>query len=82
MDLKEELEKIVEHARKNFPPEIFKTILDETKRLDQSGINEESLKTGDKAPSFSLPNIKGDMISSDVLLAEGPLVINFFRGGW
>jgi peroxiredoxin len=54
----------------------------DTERLKQSGIVEKSLKAGDKAPSFLLPNVNGEMISLEELLAGGPVVLNFYRGGW
>jgi len=41
-----------------------------------------ALKLGDPMPAFVLPNAEGRLIESDVLLAESPLVVNFFRGDW
>lgn len=40
------------------------------------------LKPGDTMPAFVLPTTAGDLVSSDDLLARGPLVVCFFRGGW
>ncbi|PLX75494.1 MAG: hypothetical protein C0615_07880 [Desulfuromonas sp.] len=37
---------------------------------------------GEVAPSFTLPNVYGDPVSSERILAKGPLVLHFFRGGW
>ena len=67
---------------KQVPEEIQKVMQEEAEHLAQSGIAEKSLKTRDKAPSFSLPNIFGKDISSQALLARGPLVVCFYRGGW
>jgi len=33
-------------------------------------------------PGFLLPNAEGSLVSSAELLAKGPLVVTFFRGGW
>jgi peroxiredoxin len=41
-----------------------------------------ALKAGDRAPAFLLPNAEGALIASEDLLAAGPLVVSFFRGGW
>jgi len=41
-----------------------------------------ALKVGDKAPAFTLPNHKGEMVSSTELLKEGPIVIVWYRGAW
>jgi peroxiredoxin len=37
---------------------------------------------GQPAPAFELPNQDGGAVSSAGLLARGPLVVSFFRGGW
>lgn len=41
-----------------------------------------TLAEDEKAPHFELENASGDAISSQSLLAKGPLVLNFFRGNW
>jgi peroxiredoxin len=33
-------------------------------------------------PSLSLPDAKGEPVSVDRLLEKGPVVANFYRGGW
>ncbi len=53
-----------------------------TEDLRQSGLAERALRTGDQAPAFTLNNQDGTSISSAQLLANGPLVITFFRGHW
>ena len=42
----------------------------------------QALKVGDVAPSFLLPDSRGRLVSSTELLADGPIVLSFFRGGW
>lgn len=39
-------------------------------------------QVGDAFPAFSLPDAAGHYRSLDGLLAEGPLVLSFNRGGW
>jgi peroxiredoxin len=51
-------------------------------RLKQSGIAEKSLKVGDTAPAFTLPNVQGRTVDSTRLLKNGPLAISFYRGSW
>jgi peroxiredoxin len=41
-----------------------------------------ALKVGDAMPPFVLPNAEGRLVASDELLAQGPLVICFYRGDW
>jgi peroxiredoxin len=58
-------------------------ILDQAiERLCMMQIAEGSLALGDLLPDFTLPGIDGKRIASGTLLARGPLVLTFFRGGW
>jgi peroxiredoxin len=50
--------------------------------LFESGIEDQILSVGATAPEFALRDITGQMVSSDDLLALGPLVVKFFRGRW
>jgi peroxiredoxin len=50
--------------------------------LAASGILERSLKAGDKAPDFRLPDARGGFVRLNDLLAKGPIVLSFYRGGW
>ncbi len=52
------------------------------KDLAESGIIEKSLKKGDKAPDFALPDAQGNVVELKNLLKRGPVVVNFYRGGW
>jgi peroxiredoxin len=40
------------------------------------------LKAGDTAPSFALNDANGNAVASSALLAQGPLVVSFYRGVW
>ena len=82
MNLQAELQKTKEEFIGQIPKEISEIMNSATETLIQSGIVENSLKEGDKMPTFSLPNAINEIVSSDMLLKEGPLVINFYRGGW
>jgi hypothetical protein len=50
--------------------------------LAESGIVERALKKGDAIPAFRLNAADGRRFDSQELLAEGPLVMHFFRGAW
>jgi peroxiredoxin len=41
-----------------------------------------SLKPGDRAPMFELPDGNGDMVRLEALLKDGPVVVFFYRGAW
>lgn len=82
MSLQDQIIEFQKEFLKNVPDEVLKVILKATERLAQSGIANNSLKVGDKAPSFSLPGVNGKSVPSIQLIEKGPLVINFYRGGW
>ena len=82
MSLNEVLAKMKQERAARRPPEATKLLVEESERMAQLGINDTSLKPGDKAPSFTLSNAVGHSVSSDDLLKQGPLVISFYRGAW
>lgn len=43
---------------------------------------QNAVQVGDKFPSFRLSDATGKEVSSDDLLAKGPLLITFYRGEW
>ena len=53
-----------------------------TNELIASGASTQVLKAGDTAPPFVLNDPDGRPISSAGLLAQGPLVVGFYRGFW
>ena len=71
--------------RKNLEAEIgdkIKHLDRETEALLQSGIINNSLQVGQKAPDFTLPNATGGEVSLSSLLKKGPVVLSFYRGEW
>jgi hypothetical protein len=66
----------------NAPQEAIETMHRATAELRGSGIEQQALKAGDRAPSFILFNQDHVQVSSNDLLRQGPLVISFFRGHW
>ena len=41
-----------------------------------------ALAVGDRAPDFELPDIDGGTVRLTDLLAQGPVVLTFYRGAW
>ena len=37
---------------------------------------------GEAAPDITLPNVRGEPVTLSKLLAQGPVVLTFYRGGW
>ncbi|MEM7772723.1 MAG: peroxiredoxin-like family protein [Cyanobacteria bacterium P01_A01_bin.37] len=53
-----------------------------TADLQSSGIIDRSINVGDRLPTIELPNAAGDTIRIQDVLANGPVVIAFYRGQW
>ena len=66
----------------NVPPAVIEVMHRATAELIASGIATRTLKAGDKAPAFTLKDPDGVDVSSAALLAQGPLVVSFYRGVW
>jgi peroxiredoxin len=50
--------------------------------LRRSGILDRVIKVGAPIPEFTLPNARGEKVSSADLHSRGPLVMTFYRGVW
>jgi len=66
----------------NAPREAIETMHRATAELKASGIENATLKVGDRAPEFSLFNQDHVKVNSADLLRQGPIVASFFRGHW
>ena len=82
MDFQKKLESIKERIEGNMPSTYLGIMHRATRNLEDSGITGKVLKVGAKAPSFELVNQSGKAISSEALLADGLLVLTFYRGIW
>ena len=63
-------------------PDVLDTMHRATAELIASGQALNAKKAGDKAPEFTLKDADGRAVSSAQLLAQGPLVVAFYRGAW
>jgi peroxiredoxin len=80
--LKDSIAAFTATMAKHAPPEVIAALGVELKKLADSGIAARALKVGAKAPDFSLPDSTGKVVSLSSLLARGPAVVTFYRGGW
>lgn len=81
-ELQQQIRAFQDEFLSKVPPEIIATMQKETEDLVRSGIAERSLREWAKAPDFVLPNVRGEMVRLSDLLAHGPVVVTFYRGGW
>ncbi|MFV0422520.1 hypothetical protein [Oleidesulfovibrio sp.] len=80
--LTEELQALQQAAKERIPADALSVMGDETAKLKASGIEGQALKAGAAAPDFVLQNHIGQSRTLSGLLAEGPVVLSFYRGGW
>ena len=82
MSLKAECEAVINKFISDLPEETMASLTGFIGRLVESGFADKAINVGDKAPDFSLPDVHGKQTRLSDLLKEGPVVINFYRGGW
>jgi peroxiredoxin len=80
--LAQQLQQQREKSAQKIPAEMRRVMKEKTEELARSGLVEKSLKVGDKAPDFDLPNANGKAVRLSELLQHGPVVVAFYRGGW
>lgn len=64
------------------PRPVIETMHRATAELKATGQAERARSVGDKAPAFTLEDAEGNVVSSEALLAKGPLIVSFYRGVW
>jgi len=79
--LKEQTQAKVEMGRKA-NPDFMKGVDDVVSQAKAFKEGKDALEVSKTAPSFTLPNANGDLISSEDLLKEGAIIVTFYRGSW
>jgi peroxiredoxin len=80
--LSSQLQSVTAHVKSQAPAEVVATMEAATAMLVASGQLNKALKAGDRLPAFNLPGANGLPVSSESLLAQGALVVSFYRGSW
>ena len=82
MSLKDELLQQRERSRQKFGPERAAIVQAATDALIAEIAERRKPTVGDLAPDFTLPNVQGTPTKLADRLADGPVVLAFYRGGW
>jgi len=82
MTLKDELDQQLAKFKQRASAELIETIQDGVDELIENGIASRAVGEGNTAPDFNLPNVHGKPVALSALLARGPVVLTFYRGGW
>jgi peroxiredoxin len=80
--LQDQLDEITANTRTLVQPERLAINERAVEDLFATGIEQNILSVGMKAPEFVLTDSTGRLVKSSDLLALGPVVLNFFRGRW
>jgi hypothetical protein len=81
-ELKQQIADFQREMLPKIPPEVREVLVRTIEDQVKSGTTAKALKVGDKAPDFTLPNVRGEAVTLSNLLAKGPAVIAFYRGAW
>ena len=82
MALATELSSFYDNLRKNAPPSIISTVESATNGFAASFDHDGAIQAGDRFPAFQLRSVNGEDVDSAKLLAQGPILVSFYRGGW
>lgn len=82
MSLQTLLEETRAGASKRIPEEALAVMRAADEELVAKGVGQNALKVGDTLPDATFTSATGDTVQMSNLLANGPLIINFYRGGW
>ncbi len=82
MSLEQKLAALRAAVETRIPPQKAAIMHRATEDLRRSGALDRILKVGSAMPAFALANHDGKRVSSQDVLARGPMVLSFFRGSW
>jgi peroxiredoxin len=82
MTLEEQLSRCRAELRGSLAAKDRAMLLGTVERLRMLQLVEQGLLVGDPLPEFALPDTDGVTVSSEALLARGPLAVVFIRGPW
>lgn len=82
MSLKNDIDEFKSTFLPQIPGQLRNTMDKAQQALKDSRIAERALAAGKDAVDFTLPNARGEQVSSEALRQQGPIVVSFYRGGW
>lgn len=82
MSLQKSLKEFQCQLALSVPKEVLEVLSRSTSLLQEQHLAEGVSKEGDIFPAFSLPDSEGITHDLASLLAKGPIIVSFYRGGW
>ena len=80
--IQNELAATAQHLASVLPAAASQTIDAGIAAVHAANLAQHSLRAGQTAPDFTLPDATGQPVSLSTLLAAGPVVLVFYRGNW
>src|SRR5215472_6182213 len=80
--LQHQIDEFIAEGASWLPPDLLRDVLRPIGQLVTSGVAENALKEGARAPDFTLPDARGNAVRLSHLLRRGPVVMGFYRGQW
>jgi peroxiredoxin len=80
--LQQQIEAFQAQLATQLPPEMLAELANSSAALIQTEIAQQSVKRGERAPDFTLPDVLGNEVTLSELLKHGPVVVTFYRGEW
>src|SRR6266567_3742285 len=80
--LQHQIDEFIAEGASWLPTRLLRDLLKPIGQLINSGAAEQALKEGAQALDFILPDAHGSAVRLSHLLAQGPVVMTFYRGQW
>jgi peroxiredoxin len=80
--IQQRIDEFIAEGASWLPTGLLWDLLRPISQLIASGAAEQALKEGDQAPDFTLLDPHGTVMRLSHLLAQGPVVVTFYRGAW
>ncbi|ASP47684.1 peroxiredoxin-like family protein [Cognaticolwellia beringensis] len=82
MSLKAQIDAYNVKKEANLPAEVLALMNTTNEELIAQHVRDNALQVGQKVENFSLVNHRGATVELSKLLANGPVIISFYRGAW
>ena len=82
MTLQVQLRNLREAIARSAPREVLDALARADVELAGGGVARRAARAGDRAPGFILTDADGQTVCLSRLLAQGPVVLSFYRGDW
>ena len=80
--LTQQLEEYLAGWMQRVPPDRRAAMERHIAHLAATGLGRDAKQVGDRAPDIVLPDTHGRLFDVAGLLAKGPVIVTFYRGGW